>query len=348
MAETTRYVYRLGDHIVEMHKEEGSLAFKLLPLGTEESSFMYIYRVIPGVSAAFYEYNSSYCHVFNDMAIARDIIGDTPIPRRMLEVNLCCEGSFRVLFAGQQSIMSILQGDLALAVTDVSDRARTLGWGSKADWVIDLPTSRYRGFGIIIDLELVASLSHDLIATLGMNFADMIESYRLEESPFVMSIDRGIEKTVDAIELHRKNGSVPLLRLGVLELLARIDAGVIPQKSLSRPVRSLESVRLTREARNHAVNHLCERYTISEISRRFGMSPTVFKSVFREIYGDAYARYMTRIRMERAEALLAEREPILSIAKAVGYESPSKFTAAFKRLFGESPSACRNRMRAEM
>jgi AraC-like DNA-binding protein len=55
---------------------------------------------------------------------------------------------------------------------------------------------------------------------------------------------------------------------------------------------------------------------------------------------------MAQIRMQRAEALLAQGGLVLSVAQAVGYESPSKFTAAFKRVFAESPSAYRDRMKA--
>jgi AraC-like DNA-binding protein len=162
-----------------------------------------------------------------------------------------------------------------------------------------------------------------------------------------MSEDKGIGKAVDAIEFHRKNGSATLLRLGVLELLARIDARAVPPVSLARLECSLETVRLTREARNHAVSHLSARHTIDDISRMFKMSSTVFKNAFRELYGEPYARYMTQIRMEQAEALLTEGGLVLSVAQAVGYESPSKFTAAFKRTFGESPSAYRDRMKAD-
>jgi AraC-like DNA-binding protein len=329
-----------------MYKEEGSMAFELLPRGCEESSFMWIYQVVPGVSAAFYEYNSPHCHVFNNMVIARDIVGGTPEPRRMLEVNVCREGTFRVVFPERQSFMSLLQGDVALVVTDMSDWARILIGDSETDWNIDLPTSRYRGFGLIIDLALVEVRSKELLATLGIDLASVISSYRLEERAFIVTADLGIEKTVDAIDLHRKNGSAALLRLGALELLARIDIRTVPPKSLPKPECSLETARLTREARNHAVSNLSVRHTIDDIARRFGMSSTVFKNAFREMYGEPYARYMTKSRMERAEALLAEGELVLSVAEAVGYESPSKFTAAFKRVFDEPPSAYRERMKA--
>lgn len=346
MMEPTRHVYHLGDHIVEMREDESCLAFELLSQGAEKNSFMHVCRVVPGINAAFYEYNSPHCHVFNDMAIARDIVGDTRELHRMLEVNICREGTFRVLSSGRRSLMSLLQGDVSLAVTDVSDRTRTLAGDPVADWVVDLPARRYRGFGLIVDLSLVEACSKGFLSALGIDLSGVIRSYRLEERAFIMSADLGMEKTVDAIELYRRNGAASLLRLGVMELLVRIDVRAVPPKSISRPECSLETARLVKEARNHAVSHLHGRYTIDEISRMFGMSPTVFKSAFREIYGEPYARYMTGVRMEQAEAHLAEGELVLSVAEAVGYESPSKFTAAFKRAFGESPSAYRDRMKA--
>jgi AraC-like DNA-binding protein len=329
-----------------MYKEEGSMSFELLPRGCGESSFMWIYQVVPGINAAFYEYNSPHCHVFNDMAIARDIVGDVLEPRRMFEVNVCREGTFRVVVPERQSFISLLQGDVALVVTDMSNRARTITGNPKADWSIDLPTSYYRGFGLIIDLALVESRSKDLLATLGINLASVINTYRLEERAFVVAADLGIERTVDAIDLHRRSGSATLLRLGTLELLARIDIRAVPPKSLNKLECSLETARLTREARNHALSNLGVRQTIGDISRKFGMSSTVFKNAFRKMYGEPYARYMTKSRMEQAEAMLAEGSLVFTVAEAVGYVSPSKFTAAFKRAFGESPSAYRERMGA--
>jgi AraC-like DNA-binding protein len=347
MSEAIRQVYHFGNHIVEMHKLEGTLLFKLLPQGPEASSYMWVYQLIPGITVMFHEYNSPHCHVFNDRSIARDIIGDVSSLRRMLEINVCREGTFRVLFPKHQTFVSILQDDLVLTVTTMSDWERALVGSPDIDWVLDLPTSRYRGFGIIIDLALVENQSRDLLTTLGIKITSLVDSYRLTEGAFVMAADLGMDKTIDAIELYWKNNSMALLRLGVLELLARLDARIVPSKSLARSECSLETARLVREARNHAFSQLDSRYTIDEISRRFKMCPTVFKNAFRELYGEPYARYMTRCRMERAEELLVEGQRILSVAQATGYESPSKFSAAFKRAFGESPSEYRERMSAK-
>ncbi|MDR0499784.1 MAG: helix-turn-helix transcriptional regulator [Coriobacteriales bacterium] len=327
-----------------MYKDDDSLAFELLPHRNEKSSFMWVYKVIPGLYAAFHQYNSSNCYVFNDMAIARDIIGDSPNPRTILEVNICREGMLRVLFPKRKSFSTLLPNDVSLALTSVSDWARAPIANPDACWNLELPSNRYRGFGLIIDIALVESHSKDLLEPLGIKLSSLIDSYCQNEMLFIMSIDLGIEKAVDTIELHKRNAAIPLLRLGVLELLARIDARAVPKKSLSRPECAFEILRLTSEAKNHAVNHLFTRYTIGDISRKFGMCPTMFKTAFKELYGEPYARFMTRTRMEQASTMLADGELVFSVAEAMGYESPSKFAAAFKRVFGEAPSAYRDRM----
>jgi AraC-like DNA-binding protein len=229
----------------------------------------------------------------------------------------------------------------------MSDLERTIISSPDTNWVLDLPTKRYRGFGIIVDLALVENQSRELLSALGIKITSLIDSYRLGEGAFVLAVDLGMDKALDAIELYRRSNSIPLLRLGVLELLARLDARIVPPKSLTRPECSLETAQLVREIRNHALNQLENRYTIDEISQKFKMSQTVFKNAFRELYGEPYARYMTRCRMERAEGLLVKGERILTVAQATGYESPSKFTAAFKRAFGEIPSEYRERMSAK-
>ena len=49
--------------------------------------------------------------------------------------------------------------------------------------------------------------------------------------------------------------------------------------------------------------------------------------------------------MERAQQLLAGTDlTIIQVALAVGYETPSAFTASFRKAFGITPSAFRQRL----
>ena len=65
------------------------------------------------------------------------------------------------------------------------------------------------------------------------------------------------------------------------------------------------------------------------------------EACFKGVYGVPPA-YLKAFRMERAAQLLRETDRrIADVALEVGYESPSKFAAAFKRHFDVAPSAYR-------
>ena len=82
--------------------------------------------------------------------------------------------------------------------------------------------------------------------------------------------------------------------------------------------------------------------TIEALSRKYLMNTTTLKRVFKEVYGETIAAHMKKHRMAAAAALLVQtQDDISAIALAVGYESQSKLTAAFKEYFGVLPKEYR-------
>ena len=75
-----------------------------------------------------------------------------------------------------------------------------------------------------------------------------------------------------------------------------------------------------------------------------GMSLTAFKQCFKGVYGSSPAAYVRTVRMELAAKLLRETDrKVAEIGALVGYESPSKFSVAFKDSTGVTPSEYRRR-----
>lgn len=96
------------------------------------------------------------------------------------------------------------------------------------------------------------------------------------------------------------------------------------------------------QVHEYLLEHLSERITIEELSRHFLMNPTTLKQTFKEIYGNSIAAHIKEHRMEKAASLLKENgDSIAQIASRVGYESQSRFTAAFKETYGVLPSEYR-------
>ena len=98
----------------------------------------------------------------------------------------------------------------------------------------------------------------------------------------------------------------------------------------------------------YLLEHLADRVTIEDVSKQFLMNPTTLKKTFKDVYGTSIAAHMKQHRMEHAAKLLLEtKDGIAQIACAVGYESQSRFTNAFKETYGMLPSAYRKNLQKD-
>lgn len=81
--------------------------------------------------------------------------------------------------------------------------------------------------------------------------------------------------------------------------------------------------------------------SIAELARLLRVSETRLKRAFSETTGESVGAYIARRRLETAWDLVMLELPLAKVADEVGYASPEAFSKAFRRYFGESPSAAR-------
>jgi AraC-like DNA-binding protein len=80
------------------------------------------------------------------------------------------------------------------------------------------------------------------------------------------------------------------------------------------------------------------RWTLQELAGRAGMSRSIFAQKFKQTVGESAMEYLTKWRMLlAADKLTNSSDPVSTIALALGYESESAFSTAFKRVMGCSP-----------
>jgi AraC-like DNA-binding protein len=85
--------------------------------------------------------------------------------------------------------------------------------------------------------------------------------------------------------------------------------------------------------------------TCEDAARAAGISTAHLHALFKQWLGVSPGHSLSEIRLERAkERLAGSREPIIEIALGVGFSEQSAFTRAFRRRYGESPSAYRRRV----
>ncbi len=98
----------------------------------------------------------------------------------------------------------------------------------------------------------------------------------------------------------------------------------------------------------YLLEHLADRVTIEDLSKQFLMNPTTLKKAFKDVYGMSLAAHVKQHRMEHAAKLLREtNDSIARVALAVGYESQSRFTAAFKESYDMLPSIYRKKSQTQ-
>lgn len=95
----------------------------------------------------------------------------------------------------------------------------------------------------------------------------------------------------------------------------------------------------------HMDDHLAT-VTAADACRAIGISERTMRRRFATSLGMSWSSYLRQCRVLRAMTMLAEGDAtVLGAATAVGLESPTSLTRAFRDLLGETPSTYRARVR---
>jgi AraC family transcriptional regulator len=81
------------------------------------------------------------------------------------------------------------------------------------------------------------------------------------------------------------------------------------------------------------------RWTLADIAAEIRGSPVYLTQVFQQVEGIPLYRYHLRLRLARALDLVAQCDDLAALAADLGFSSHSHFTAAFRQVYGRSPTA---------
>lgn len=81
-----------------------------------------------------------------------------------------------------------------------------------------------------------------------------------------------------------------------------------------------------------------DRRTLGELARRAGASARTIERIFKVETGMSFNRWRQQLRFVHALRLLAAGAKVTAVALDVGYDSPSAFISAFRRVLGETPA----------
>lgn len=102
------------------------------------------------------------------------------------------------------------------------------------------------------------------------------------------------------------------------------------------------------QIRLYIASHCTEGITLKKVADRFYVSMEYLSKVFKSTYGEGFTEYVTRLRMEKAAALITEGVlPLKEVGEAVGYYDQAHFYKTFKKIYGKAPGQFRQDLKID-
>lgn len=213
------------------------------------------------------------------------------------------------------------------------------------DSVLTFPNNMYQGLSIYIDLPEASGNPPELLRNSDIFETVLPEKFCRNDTPAFLAGNEQTESIFSGFYNQPEALTLPYQKIKILELLLYLTKmEFTPQNKLAEY--QFELSETIREIHDQLLQNMEQRITIEELSRQYLINPTTLKNAFKSVYGTSIAAHIKEHRMEQAAKMLKEtNKSIAEIARAVGYDSQSKFTAAFKAYFKVLPKEYRKNSR---
>ncbi len=140
-------------------------------------------------------------------------------------------------------------------------------------------------------------------------------------------------------EYHRR-----LLTIRAILALLDVKTG----KNATYRYFSGDSANKVHAARKILGENISSVISVEELAEKVSLNRTTLQRVFKQMYGVTIFEYRTQVRMQESKNLLVDNNlTVTEIAGICGYSNASKFSAAFKKHFGSTPTEWKNTVSAD-
>ena len=268
-----------------------------------------VYPVFPGVTLIFQDYLA-------EQAVCRHCAEPG-----QLEISYCRHG--RIGWDMQNGC------SIYLGPSDFAVHTRALCAGS----VMAMPAGAFEGLTVCIDVAAFDGALPPLLSGTGVCGSALAERLCRDESFTALAGNERTNVIFSGFFDRPAALKRPYFAIKTLELLLCLAQLPLPAGQGAVGLQSGQ-IAIVRRIHKELSEQLDHRFTIEELAKQYAINPTTLKAVFKAVYGNSIAAHMKEHRMERAAALLITTDTSVSqIARQVGYESPSRFSTAFRETY---------------
>ena len=126
-----------------------------------------------------------------------------------------------------------------------------------------------------------------------------------------------------------------LIRLNIEMLLISL----IRSNKNKKPLAIKKNSTVLAEITEYLSENVENKVTFQDVVKRFNLSPSVLKKIFREQVGCGVMDYFTRLKIDRAKEMIREEKyNFTEISERLEFNNSQYFTTVFKRVSGMTPS----------
>ncbi|MDO4331325.1 MAG: AraC family transcriptional regulator [Eubacteriales bacterium] len=316
----------MGDYMAgwsqaaEMVRENGCTIYQFKNESGEGSITMY--EVFPGVTLSYNDFHMQYFE--SEFVPAREVFC----------IDHCREGRLEYE-AGNNAYSYVEAGDLKL------DRRLTHRGH------FSMPLSHYHGAMVAFDMQTATQALPEQIRDFPVDLRRLQQKYCADSFPMVLHGLESIEHIFGELYAVPEKIRRPYFKIKILELLLYLEALEIPKEAEERPYFYKTQVEKIKALQEFLAQHMEQNFTQEELSARFDIPMTTMKRCFKSVFGSSIGAWLLSYRMNQAAVFLRTQKDVsvAEIAGRTGYDSPSRFAGAFKKVMGMTPGEYRRAIR---
>ncbi len=275
-----------------------------------------MYEVFPGVQVAYVSVHMDKL----DLNFAAE--------KNFIEIHHCSEG--RIEQKLEEEYFYLTPGDLSIAVRTqiVND--------------YNFPLRHYHGITIRLNMDVISPSFWRLLEEMQVHPMEITKKLCGDNGCFIIRSEEYIEHIFSELYAVPENIKAGYFKVKILELLLVLSGENLHNNLVQRCTLSQSQVQLANEVAAYLGEQMNQHITIEELAKTFNVSTTHLKNIFKGVYGVPIFSYMRIQKMQSAAQLLIHTEQsIADISYEFGYNNISKFSAAFQKIMGDTPSAYR-------
>lgn len=242
----------------------------------------------------------------------------------------CCKQGMLTIKQGTE-VIQINQGDLCLHRIDSFSSP------------IFTP-HHYIGLSILIEFKEIDHFPHVLMEEMPTNIMNFWENTSSSPFYYIHFNPKSNYFIQEFFNIHPITGNKTYLKIKMIELILYIEQEYAKQEDSTQS--SNHQFEIIQQVKNDIDNNYDYNITIENLSKKYGISATSLKVLFKNTYHKPIISYLREVRLTNALSLLYDETLSISeISSKVGYANQSKFATAFKKHYSIAPHEYRSKIK---